>query len=60
MLLLLRCMSPLMAQSGVLLLRIDISGFGGKAEISRLSARTASAAFDPKRRFTPRDLCTAN
>jgi len=43
-------MSPLLAQSGVLLLRIDISGFGGKAEISAISARIASAGFDPKRK----------
>ena len=46
----LRCIFQLMAQSGVLLLRIDMSGFGGKAEIDRRRVKIANDANDPQRK----------
>jgi hypothetical protein len=46
---LLRCICLLLAQSGVLLLRIDMSGIGGEADMDGRFALIACAAFDPLR-----------
>jgi len=42
-------MSLQLAQSGVLLLRIDMSGIGAEADMRRCAASIASVANDPKR-----------